>query len=120
MSPFQELYVSVTIRRYNSKRGPQVLQDNLVNAQCASAACGMLRQMAGKDEVKAEIVESKGLQLLERVLGVQIESPACMEQALGLLTAVTLRYPEACVAAMQAGLPAAVLQVLPPIPLFDL
>jgi len=76
----------------------------------------MLRQMAGKDEVKAEIVGSRGLQLLERVLGVQMESPACMEQALGLLTAVTLRYPEACVAAMQAGLPAAVLQVPPPSP----
>jgi len=57
-----------------------VLQDNLGSAQCASAACGMLRQMAGKDEVKAEIVGSQGLQLLERVLGVQIESSACMEQ----------------------------------------
>ena len=58
----------------------QVLRDNLGSAACVAAACGMLRQMAGKDEVKAEVVGSGGLQLLEQVLGAQAQSPSCMEQ----------------------------------------
>ena len=61
-------------------RRMQVLRDNLGSAPCVAAACGMLRQMAGKDEVKAEVVGSRGLQLLEQVLGAQAQSPACMEQ----------------------------------------
>lgn len=37
-----------------------------------------------------------------------------MEHALGLLAAVTLRNPEASIAAIKGGLPEAVLQVRPP------
>lgn len=40
-------------------------------------------------------MECGGLELLAKLLGVQGSNPAVLEPALGLLTNVTLRYPEA-------------------------
>lgn len=81
------------------------------NASCAAAASGLLRQLAGNDAMKQEIHHSGGLAILRNVLEEHTASASCMEQSLGLLAAMTLRYPEASVAAIEAGLPAAMLQV---------
>ncbi len=56
----------------------------------AAAACGMLRQMAGKDEVKAEFVGSQGLQLLERVLGLNTTVSVVIEFLGGLMFLVLI------------------------------
>lgn len=90
-----------------------MLQD--CSTQCATAACGLLRQMAGSDAMKQSIFELDGLQILQHVLETHIASAACMEAGLGLLAAVTLRQSEIALAAIRAGLPESILQV--PFPL---
>lgn len=81
------------------------------SAACAAAAAGLLRQLAGSDAVKSQIVACGGLQALTTTLQSHANSPAALEQALGLATAVTLRAPAIADAAIAAGIPAAVLEV---------
>jgi hypothetical protein len=55
----------------------------------------LLRQLASSDALKAELVEGGALELLPPLLEAQQGGAGVQEQALGLLTAVTLRNPEA-------------------------
>ena len=65
------------------------------DASTARPLCALLRQLVSSDSNKELFVECGGLELLATLFGVQGSSPAVLEQALGLLTNVTLRYPEA-------------------------
>lgn len=67
--------------------------------------------MAASDPLKADIFRSGGLPVLQQVLTTHSASAKCMEPGLGLLAALTLRHPEAASAAIQAGMPAVILQV---------
>ncbi len=59
------------------------------------ALCSLLRQLVSSDSNKALLVDAGGLELLARLLTTHCASPAVLEQALGLLTNLTLRNPEA-------------------------
>ena len=89
----------------------QVLTDNLGSASAVAAACALLRQMAGNDAVKREIVQRQGLGILCQAIDAQSRSDAAMEQALGLATAITLRFPEGAEEAVKAGLADSILRV---------
>lgn len=61
----------------------------------ARPLCSLLRQLASSDAIKAPLVEGGALELVAALLTAQGGSPAVLEQGLGLLTNMTLRYPEA-------------------------
>ena len=61
--------------------------------------------------MKEEIYRADGLTTIQDVLEAHIDHAGCMEHAIGLLAAVTLRYPEASASAIEAGLPATILRV---------
>lgn len=82
----------------------QILRHHRDSAQVASTACALLRQMAGSDAIKAHIMDAGGLELAAEVLEAQAGSAVAMEQALGLVAALTLRFPEAASRAVEAGL----------------
>lgn len=65
------------------------------DAVLARALCGLLRQLVSSDSNKVLLVEAGGLELLGTLLAVQGNNPGVLEQALGLLTNLTLRNPEA-------------------------
>lgn len=65
------------------------------DASVARPLCSLLRQLASNDSNKALLVEAGGLELLASLLAAQGSNPAVLEQALGLLTNLTLRNPEA-------------------------
>lgn len=89
----------------------QVLRRHPRSAQSAGAACGLLRQLAGSDAVKAQIALEGGLEAVRDVLETHLSSAAALEQAVGLLAALTLRSPDTALAAAEAGLADALLQV---------
>ena len=67
----------------------------LSDASLARPLCALLRQLASNDGNKALLVEAGGLELLGALLAAHTGNPGTLEQALGLLTNVTLRNPEA-------------------------
>ena len=67
--------------------------------------------MACSDSIKSQILAAEGLQAAGLVISAHSSNVAALEQALGLIAAVTLRSAEAAAAAMQAGLADAVLDV---------
>ena len=76
------------------------------DAGMARPLCALLRQLVSSDGNKQLFVEGGGLELLAALLGAQRSSPAVLEQGLGLLTNVTLRYPEAAAQVGSAPQPA--------------
>eukprot|EP00887_Chlorella_sp_A99_P005892 scaffold1.g5892.t1 len=79
------------------------------DAGVARAAAGLLRQLASSDGNKAVIVEEGGLERIGGLLREHAASTAMAEQALGLLTNVTLRNPEAAQRAVDCGCATAML-----------
>ena len=75
----------------------------LSDAALARALCSLLRQLASSDSCKQLLVEGGALELLAALLAAHGGSPAVLEQALGMLTNVTLRYPEAAARVRLAG-----------------
>lgn len=67
----------------------------LADAAVARPLCALLRQLASSDANKDVLVGGGGLELVAALLGAHGGSPGVLEQALGLLTNVTLRNPEA-------------------------
>ena len=71
------------------------------------AALNVLRQLASSDAVKSEIYEKNGLESIKNSLSLaaatQQPSAAVAEQALGLLTNITLRNPEIAASAAAPG-----------------
>lgn len=67
----------------------------LADAILARALCSLLRQLVSSDGNKSLLVDAGGIELLGRLLATHGRSPAVLEQALGLLTNLTLRNPEA-------------------------
>jgi len=65
------------------------------DAAVARPLCSLLRQLVSSDSNKALLVEAGGLELLASLLAAQGSNPAVLEQALGMLTNLTLRNPEA-------------------------
>lgn len=61
----------------------------------ARPVCALVRQLVSSDGNKGLLVGCGGLQLLSALLAAPSSSPALLEQALGVLTNVTLRNPEA-------------------------
>jgi hypothetical protein len=84
----------------------------ITNASIARPLCALLRQLVSSDGNKELFVECGGLEVLATLLGSQGNSPAVLEQALGLLTNVTLRYPEAAARASACGCLDATLEVM--------
>jgi hypothetical protein len=89
------------------------------------AALNVLKQLASSDGIKAEIFEAGGLETLKNSLKlitdqvedsnsgtIHISSVAVVEQALGLLTNVTLRNPEISMAAVSSGCVVEVLRAM--------
>lgn len=92
-------------------------------AECAAVACdaivlrsslSLLRQLASSDAVKVIISESGGLHCIARALNLatEIGSTALSQQALGLLTNLTLRSPDTSVSAIEDGCVAAALSAM--------
>ena len=67
----------------------------LGDAALARALCGLLRQLVSSDGNKARFVEAGGLETMRAALAAHAGAPGVLEQALGLLTNLTLRNPEA-------------------------
>ena len=75
----------------------------LADSALARPLCALLRQLVSSDGNKELVVGCGGLGVLARVLaahagdgdGASSPSPAVLEAALGLLTNITLRNPEA-------------------------
>ena len=85
----------------------------LHHARLARSCCSLLRQLAGSDALKERIVEGRGFELVSRVVAAHgAKRHTVAEQALGLLVALTLRNPDACAAAVEAGCVAAAADVL--------
>jgi len=90
------------------------------------AALNVLKQLASSDGIKAEIYEAGGLETLKNSLkvitgqiddtsgngNIHISSVAVVEQALGLLTNMTLRNPEISTAAVSSGCVVEVLRAM--------
>ncbi|KAK9808657.1 hypothetical protein WJX72_001431 [[Myrmecia] bisecta] len=90
----------------------QVLRDGMHNAALVRSACSLLRQLANSDSIKESIVEDGGLDLLKRCVGTHSGSAPTVEQALGLLAALTLRNPANAERAAEAGCVDAVIEVM--------
>ncbi|KAL0024893.1 hypothetical protein WJX77_000671 [Trebouxia sp. C0004] len=90
----------------------EVLTSGLGNATLVRSACSLLRQLANSDAIKAEIVDAGGLELLCRAVDAHTTHAGAMEQALGLLVALTLRNPSAAVRAVEVGCVDTVLEVM--------
>ncbi|KAL4433644.1 hypothetical protein ABPG75_000085 [Micractinium tetrahymenae] len=90
----------------------QVMEAGLADAVLARALCSLLRQLVSSDGNKALLVEAGGLELLARLLTAHGGSPAVLEQALGLLTNLTLRNPEAAEKALDCGCLDSVLELM--------
>ncbi|KAL4450640.1 hypothetical protein ABPG77_000996 [Micractinium sp. CCAP 211/92] len=90
----------------------QVLEAGLADAVMVRALCSLLRQLVSSDSNKALLVDAGGLELLARLLTTHCASPAVLEQALGLLTNLTLRNPEAAEQALNCGCLDAVLELM--------
>lgn len=73
----------------------RVLRAGAADPALARPLAALLRQLVSRDGNKALFVEGGGLELLGALLAAHRGSPAVLEQALGLLTNVTLRNPEA-------------------------
>ena len=84
----------------------------LHHAKLARACCSLLRQLAGSDALKALIVDGGGFDLVTRAVAAHPGKHSVAEQALGLLVALTLRNPDACAAAVEAGCVRAAADVL--------
>jgi hypothetical protein len=84
----------------------RILEASLGDASLARPLCALLRQLASSDGAKAALVEGGGLALLAALLGDQgaRSVPSVQEAALGLLTNVTLRNPEAAAEASPPAL----------------
>ena len=74
----------------------------MADSALARPLCALLRQLVSSDGNKELVVGGGGLGVLARVLGAHAgdgdgasPSPAVLEAALGLLTNITLRNPEA-------------------------
>lgn len=92
----------------NQSNQPRTLRNpvacaGMSDASIARPLCALLRQLVSRDGNKELFVEGGGLELLAVLLGAQRSSPAVLEQALGLLTNVTLRYPEAAARVRLSG-----------------
>eukprot|EP00884_Botryococcus_braunii_P005371 jgi/Botrbrau1/14835/Bobra.0278s0005.1 len=85
------------------KASLSALQSNMGDASLVKSACGLVRQLANSDELKEATIEAGGLDLLNRAVAIHSASPATIEQALGLLVALTLRNPSAGQKAVEAG-----------------
>ncbi|KAL3155515.1 hypothetical protein ABBQ38_011067 [Trebouxia sp. C0009 RCD-2024] len=90
----------------------QVLASGLANATLVRSACSLLRQLANSDAIKADIVDAGGLELLCRAVEAHTPHAGAMEQALGLLVALTLRNPKAATRAVEVGCVDTVLEVM--------
>ncbi|KAI7840755.1 hypothetical protein COHA_005569 [Chlorella ohadii] len=90
----------------------RILEAGMSDASTARPLCALLRQLVSSDSNKELFVECGGLELLATLFGVQGSSPAVLEQALGLLTNVTLRYPEAAARASACGCLDATLELM--------
>lgn len=84
----------------------------LHHVKLARSCCSLLRQLAGSDALKALIVDEGGFELVSRAVAAQPGRHSVAEQALGLLVALTLRNPDACAAAVDAGCVRAAADVL--------
>lgn len=90
----------------------KVLEAGLADAILARALCSLLRQLVSSDGNKSLLVDAGGIELLGRLLATHGRSPAVLEQALGLLTNLTLRNPEAAEKALDCGCLDAVLELM--------
>lgn len=72
-----------------------MLAAGLADAVLARALCSLLRQLVSSDGNKSLFVDAGGLELLAGLMTTHGASPAVLEQALGLLTNLTLRNPAA-------------------------
>lgn len=87
-------------------------QQPLHHAKLARSCCSLLRQLAGSDALKPLIVDGGGFELVARAVAAHPGKHSVAEQALGLLVALTLRNPDACAAAVEAGCVRAAADVL--------
>ncbi|PSC67827.1 magnesium protoporphyrin IX chloroplastic-like [Micractinium conductrix] len=90
----------------------QILKAGLGDAALARALCGLLRQLVSSDGNKARFVEAGGLETMRAALAAHAGAPGVLEQALGLLTNLTLRNPEAAEKALECGCLDAVLELM--------
>ena len=84
----------------------------LHHVKLARSCCSLLRQLAGSDALKAQIVDEGGFELVTRVVAAHAMRHSVAEQALGLLVALTLRNPDVCASAVEAGCVKAAAEVL--------
>lgn len=77
-----------------------------------TACCGTLKQLANSDMIKVMIANRQGIQLLCGVLSAYSADSSTVEQALGVLAAMTLRQPDICTSAAEAGLPDLLMEVM--------
>ena len=96
----------------SSPSSPSSATQTLRHAKLARSCCSLLRQLAGSDALKAPIVDGGGFELVARVVAAHPGKHSVAEQALGLLAALTLRNPDACAAAVEAGCVRAAADVL--------
>lgn len=75
----------------------------MANAAVVRTAAALLRQLAGSDAIKEAVIEAGGLALLVRCVGVHSGNAGVLEQALGLLAALTLRNPDGAAKAVESG-----------------
>lgn len=90
----------------------QLLRLGAGDAELARASASLLRQLASSDAVKAEAVGGGVLEAVAVALEAHGADAAMAEPALGLVTNVTLRNPEAAERAVEGGAAAAVLSTL--------
>ena len=84
----------------------------LHHVKLARSCCSLLRQLAGSDALKELIVEEGGFKLVTLAVTAHPGKHSVAEQALGLLVSLTLRNPDACPAAVEAGCARAAADVL--------
>ncbi|KAK9812121.1 hypothetical protein WJX73_009040 [Symbiochloris irregularis] len=90
----------------------QVLQQGLGRPGVVRTSAALLRQLAGSDVIKDDIIRMGALETVTRAARMHIPHLGALEQVLGLLAALTLRNPSGGDAAMEAGCIDAALEVM--------